>query len=129
MLERLGWVLALFLLLGGGYQLLRTVQRRQAARSAPSAGAGVVTLSVVVSSHCAICPAQKRVVAELETRYPGLRVVTLDAERDAAQLRALAVMTVPTTLLQGADGALAQINNGYIALEPLARQVERLLPR
>ncbi|HEY0721566.1 MAG TPA: hypothetical protein VGE50_09965, partial [Gammaproteobacteria bacterium] len=55
------------------------------------------------------------------------QVVTLDAEQQLAQVRALSVMTVPTTLLQGADGTLVQINNGFIALEPLARQVESLL--
>ncbi|HEY0635799.1 MAG TPA: hypothetical protein VGE00_10485, partial [Gammaproteobacteria bacterium] len=74
-----------------------------------------------------ICPAQKGVVAQLSQRYPSLRVEMLDAELQMEQVRKLSVMTVPTTLLQAADGRVVQINNGFIALEPLATQVERLL--
>ncbi|HEY0720182.1 MAG TPA: conjugal transfer protein TraF, partial [Gammaproteobacteria bacterium] len=104
-LERLGWAVALLVLMGVAAQLLRVMQRRKAAAAGPlRVGDGEAALIVVVSAHCAICPAQKGVVAQLRQRYPALQVVTLDAEQQLAQVRALSVMTVPTTLLQGADG-------------------------
>lgn len=126
-MERLGWVLVLFLLIGTCHQLVRAVQRYTLKSRSVLLGKGEETLIVVVSSHCAICPAQKNVVTRLSQRYPSLRVVTLDAERHTAQVRELSVMTVPTTLLQAADGTLRKINNGFIALEPLAAQIDKLV--
>lgn len=126
-MERLGWALLLLLLIVALHQGLRYVQWRRLRRHAPAARHGESTLTVVVSSRCAICPAQKGVVAQLSQRYPSLRVEMLDAELQMEQVRKLSVMTVPTTLLQAADGRVVQINNGFIALEPLATQVERLL--
>ncbi len=84
---------------------------------------GQASLIVVTSSGCALCPAQKNVVALLRQRYPSLQVVMIDAETQREVVRALPVMTVPATLLRSHDGTLVHINNGFIALEPLARQV------
>lgn len=130
MFERLAWALALLVLAGAIRMVLRRWQRRRVTvRRAPVAGSGAATLIVVVSSRCAICPAQKNVVTQLRQRYPALQVVTIDADTQTEQARALSVMTVPTTLLQAADGGVVRINNGFIALEPLAKQVAALLRR
>lgn len=127
--ERLGWAFALITLLGGCYYLLRLMQLRRAQRPTQGTPKGQPALMVVTSDHCAVCPAQKNVIALLSERYPALRVVSIDAESDLAHLRSLSVMTVPTTLLFAADGSVAQINNGFIALDPLAKQVEVLFQR
>jgi len=117
-------MLLIFLLLGGLHRLMRIYQLR---RSTPLPNNGEPRLIVVVSAGCPICPAQKNVVAQLRQRYPSLHVETLDAEAQRDRVRELSVMTVPTTLLQAPDGALVNINNGFIALEPLSRQIDGVM--
>lgn len=130
MMERLGWAAAAFLLIWLAHRLVRIYQRHGLQPATPFSGSGQVNLILVVSSRCAVCPAQKRVVAQLGEKYPPsqLRVITIDAETQVEQARQLSVMTVPSTLLQAPDGTMVHINNGYIALAPLARQIERLMP-
>jgi len=127
MMARLAWALSIFFFVGIAHRVLRLYQRRRLQAGTSLSNSGGVTLLVVVSSRCAICPAQKNVVAQLSQSYPSLQVVTIDVERQTEQARKLSVMTVPTTLLQAADGTLVHINNGFVALEPLARQVEGLM--
>lgn len=128
MTARLGWVIAAFLLAWLASRGLRRYQSR-GLREAPLAAHGQATLIVVVSSRCAICPAQKSIVAALRERYPSdrLRVETIDAKQQPARARKLGVMTVPTTLVLGPDGALARINNGLTQADVLARQIDDLL--
>lgn len=129
--NRLGWTASIFLLFWLVYLLFRAYQRRKLRAIAPLPTNGQVNLIVVVSSSCAICPAQKRVVAQLGERYPSslLRVITIDAETQAKKARELSVMTVPTTLLQAPDGSIVHINNGFVALAHLASQIDSLIQR
>lgn len=128
-MERLGWVVAAFLIIWLANRWLRIYQRRRLQAGAHLSAHGQASLIVVVSSRCAICPAQKIVVAQLRERYPPslLRVVTIDAELQPAQARELSVMTVPTTLVLGPDGTMAHINNGFTPLDILVEQIDNLL--
>ena len=130
MMERLGWVLSAFLNIWLANRWFRIYQRRGLQARIHLAAHGQASLIVVVSSRCAICPAQKSVVAQLRKRYPPslLRVITIDAELQPAQARELSVMTVPTTLVLGSDGTMAYINNGFTQLDILATQIDHLLP-
>ena len=124
--ERLSWTVTIFLFVWLASQCIRLYQRRRlrAIQNLPTEGQA--SLIVIVSSHCAICPAQKKIIAELCALYPLLlRVVIIDTQ--PAQARALSVMTVPSTLLQAPDGRMAQVNHGFMALDPLVRQVNELL--
>lgn len=127
MMARLGVVFAIIALIGIVHRLLRVYQYRRLQAGSSLSSSARPTLIVVVSAHCAVCPAQKNVVTLLAQRYPSLQVVTLDAETQMDRVRQLSVMTVPTTLLQDTDGTVLKINNGFIALEPLARQVEGMM--
>ena len=128
-MERLGWVIAAFLAIGFANRWLRFYQRRKLQARTSLAAHGQVSLIMVVSSRCAICPAQKNVVAQLRERYPTslLRVVTIDAEMQPAATRELSVITVPTTLVLGPEGAAAHINSGFTKFDTLAQQIDNLL--
>lgn len=126
--ERLAWVAAALLIVWLASRWLRKRQSRLQGRIKLAAPAKA-NLIVVVSARCAICPAQKNVVAELRKRYPAalLQVMVVDAENQPEELRSLAVMTVPSTLVLGPDGVVAHVNNGFTRLEVLARQIDNLL--
>lgn len=128
-MERLAWVIAVFLIVWLANRGLHIYQSR-GLRAAHVAAHGQTGLIVVVSSRCAICPAQKSVVAKLRERYPAdlLKVDAIDAEMQPAQARKLGVMTVPTTLVLSSDGATAHINNGFTQFDVLAGQIDNLLP-
>jgi hypothetical protein len=128
-IERLAWVVSVFVIIWLANRWLRIYQTRGLRGGAHLATHGQASLIVVVSSRCAICPIQKKVVAKLRGRYPPslLRVVTIDAEIQPAQARKLAVMTIPTTLVQRADGTMAHINNGFTQFDVLAKQIDNLL--
>lgn len=129
-MERLGWVVSVCLIIWLANRWFRIYQRRGLQARIHHAAHGQAGLIVVVSSRCAICPAQKIVVAQLGERYPPslLQVVTIDAELQPTQARELSVMTVPTTLVLGPDGTMAYINNGFTQLDILATQIDTLLP-
>lgn len=130
MMERLGWVVSVCLITWLANRWFRIYQHRGLQARIHLAAHGQASLIVVVSSRCAICPAQKSVVAQLRERYPPslLHVVTIDAEMQPAQARELSVMTVPTTLVLGPDGTMAHINNGFTQLDTMAKQIDALLP-
>jgi thiol-disulfide isomerase/thioredoxin len=131
MLERISWTVSIFIFFWLAHQWFHIYQRRRLQAITPLSTNGPASLIVVVSSHCAICPAQKKVVAQLGERYPPslLHVITIDAETQAKKARELSVMTVPTTFLQAPDGTIVHINNGFVALAHLASQVDSLIQR
>jgi thioredoxin-like negative regulator of GroEL len=131
MMERLLGILGLLLALWLAATWIRIRQRAILGRQALPIHDGLPLLLAVVSRHCAVCPAQKRIVAELRTRYPAttLKVALLDAEAEPERVRALGIMTVPTTLLFEADGTVARINNGFVGREALMRQIDGVLTR
>lgn len=125
-MTRLLGILGLLLTLWLAAAWLRSRQRAILGRQAPPMHDGIPLLLTVVSRHCAVCPAQKRIIAELGTRYSAasLQVTILDAEADHERIKALHIMTVPTTLLFAADGTVAHVNNGLAGLEALMRQID-----
>lgn len=129
-MERLGWVISVCLIIWLANRWFGIYRHRGLRARTHLAAHGQASLIVVVSSRCAICPAQKNIVAQLRERYPPslLRVVTIDAEMQPAQARELSVMTLPTTLVLGPDGTMAHINNGFTQLDTLAKQIDTLLP-
>lgn len=131
MMARLLGILGLLLALWLAATWVRMRQRALLGRQAPPTHDGIPLLLAVVSRHCAVCPAQKRIVSELRTCYPAttLKVALLDAEAEPERARALRIMSVPTTLLFEADGTLARINNGLVGREALMRQIDGLLAR
>lgn len=128
-MERLGWVVAACLIIWLANRWFHIYQRRRLQVGAHHTVHGQASLIVVVSSRCAICPAQKIVIAQLRERYPPslLRIVTIDAELQPTQARELSVMTVPTTLVLALDGTMAQINNGFAKFDTLAKQIDNVL--
>lgn len=126
-MERLAWVVLLFLVLWLARRWLRMARRRKMQAMAHLAVHGRASLVAVVSAHCAICPAQKQVIGQLSALYPMLQIITLDAEQEAEQVRALSIMTVPATLLLDREGAIAHVNHGFARLDVLARQAEGLV--
>lgn len=131
MMERLLGVLGLLLALWLAASWLRIRQRAILGRQAPAMHDGIPLLLTVVSRHCAVCPTQKRIVAELRTRYPAttLKLMLLDAEAEPGRVQALGIMTVPTTLLFEADGTVAHVNNGLVGRQALMRQIDGVLAR
>lgn len=131
MMARLLGILGLLLALWLAATWLRIRQRAILGRQAPPMHGGIPLLLAVVSRHCAACPTQKRIVAELRTRYPAttLKVTLLDAEAEPERVKALRIMSVPTTLLFDADGTVARINNGLVGREALMRQIDGVLAR
>jgi len=131
MMERLLGILGLLLALWLAATWLRIRQRAILGRQMPPMHDGIPLLLTVVSRHCAVCPTQKRIAAELCARYPAtmLKVTLLDAETEPENVQALRIMTVPTTLLFEADGTVAHINNGLVGREALIRQIDSLLAR
>lgn len=131
MMERLLGILGLLLALGLAATWIRIRQRAILGRQALPIHDGLPLLLAVVSRHCAVCPAQKRVVADLRTRYLAttLRMELLDAEAEPERVRSLRIMSVPTTLLFEADGTVARINNGFVGREALMRQIDGVLAR
>lgn len=129
MMERVLGILGLLFALRLATTWLRIRQRAILGRQAPPTRDGIPLLLTVVSRHCAVCPAQKRIVAELVSRYPAasLQVTILDAEAEPDRIQALHIMTVPTTLLFAADGSVAHVNNGLVGREALMRQIDGLL--
>ena len=131
MMERALGILGLLLALRLAATWLHIRQRAILGRQAPPMHDGIPLLLTVVSRHCAVCPTQKRIAAELGTRYPAttLKVRLLDAEAEPERVQALRIMTVPTTLLFEADGTVAHINNGLVGREALMRQIDGVLAR
>ena len=130
-MKRLGFALLIISSLWIALRLLQAYQRARASDGlgVPSATSGQVSLLMVVSAHCSVCPAQKKVVAKLAEKYPQLHVETLNVEDEPEHARALRVMTVPTTLISSPEGVVAHINNGFTAQAKLETQIGELIGR
>lgn len=130
-MERLGFAVFIFLFFVLIFQFLRIYQRAKLKAITSFSNKGRPSLIVVVSPQCAICPAQKKVIAKLCERYPStlLRVVNIDATTQVEQARELSVMMVPTTFLLSPDGSIVQINNGFIAYTHLEKQINNLIAK
>ena len=129
MLERTGWALLILAGLLLTYQLLRIYQRHNLQVKATVASSGQARLTVIVTQRCAICPAQKKIVAQIAETYPPslLHIEFIDAETQMEQARKFSALTVPTTILHAADGAISQVNNGFATYATLTKQLDKLI--
>ena len=74
------------------------------------------------SDHCAPCTTQKRFLEELTATQP-VRLETIDVEREPARAAQFNIMTLPTTVVVGANGQVKEINYGLADATKLARQL------
>src|SRR5690606_15354556 len=87
---------------------------------------GEAKLLYFYSAHCAGCALQARYLAQLDERFQAL-VQSIDAEQMLETARAYNVLTVPTTILVDADGAVQHIHYGVTPTSKLTGQLESLL--
>lgn len=124
MIERFALILALSLAVMATYYLLRAVHVR---RMRPAA-AGQPSLIYFRGDHCAVCPAQERIINQLATHWEGeIRIERIDAERDPAMAARYSVFSLPTTILVDGDGKVQHINYGLVDSQKLGRQAAELL--
>lgn len=75
--------------------------------------------------HCASCREQRAILARLADER-GVAVVDVDATLDARLADSLAVATVPTTVVVGADLRVRAVNLGFRSHQALTEQVDRV---
>ncbi len=75
------------------------------------------------SDSCAPCTAQARFLTQLQAGLP-VHVETIDVAADPQRAADYGVMTLPTTIVVGAQGNVKQINYGLTSATHLARQLE-----
>lgn len=100
--------------------------RRAAARSARANARGQARLLYFRGPGCPACAAQSRILAQLEPRFQAL-LTTIDVEQEPALARAYNVLSLPTTIVIGADGAVRRINYGLAPLSKLAEQLRGVI--
>jgi thiol-disulfide isomerase/thioredoxin len=136
--SRLAAVLGLAAAVGAGVSGVRALSRRRLAhlKEAPSAELwralgtepdGRPTVVAFSTPGCAACrTAQAPALAALERQLgpSAVRIVPIDAAAQPAAADAFGVLTVPTTVVLTADGAVAAVNNGFA---PTARLAEQLI--
>jgi thioredoxin-like negative regulator of GroEL len=128
MLERIALLLALSAVAVAAYYALRLLHLRRVRPVVE--GTGTPALLYFRSDSCAACPAQGRIIDQMEAQWPGrLRVEWVDAERDPETAARYCVFTLPTTVLVGDDGRVRQINYGLTDTRKLGQQVAELLER
>lgn len=127
MLERLLVVVAVALVVGAiwasvqGYKAL--VRRRLTSQAAASA-TGRPQLLFFATEHCAKCPQQKAAIQRLATRHgEQLSILSIDAQSRPDLARQYGVLTVPSTIVIGPEGAVRAINYGLTSAEQLEAQI------
>lgn len=130
MLERLVLLLVFAVVAGGAVLLVRAVVRRRiAARQGqllprelrdrlPRRAPGIIYFS---GPHCATCRQQAKILDQME-----LAVVRVDSAREPDLAEALAVATVPTTVVVDSAHMVREINLGYRSRQALDAQLREL---
>ncbi len=77
------------------------------------------------SADCVPCKTvQKPALDELRGRFSGqVQVREVDATIDPALAKRFGILTVPSTVVIGAQGAIVAVNQGPVGWEKLARQL------
>jgi thioredoxin-like negative regulator of GroEL len=130
---RLAVFAALLAALPALYLLTRVssaVRRRRLVGGAlePALSQGERTLLFFTGEQCSICRyRQKPAIESLRAELDGtLRVVELDAAREAKLVRRFNVLSLPTTVLLAADGRVGAVNYGFAPGEQLRAQIAGL---
>lgn len=87
-----------------------------------SAGGGI---AYFYGPQCAACREQRAVLDRL-TEELGVAIIDVDATRDTRLADSLAVATVPTTVVVGADLRVRAVNLGFRSHQVLTEQIRRL---
>ncbi len=134
MLERGALVIGLAIVVLVVVLLVRAVARRRAAAAGaqplpaelqarfPGHGPGIVYF---YGPHCGSCRQQAAILDQL-AQHEQLTVVRVDATRETALADALAVATVPTTVMVDGVHTIRAINLGFHARDALAAQLRDL---
>lgn len=118
MLERLLLTTAIALVTFGGFALFQQWQRRRVdQRLGDNRGHAILYFR---SDSCAACGTQARFLAEVAADVP---VETIDVVAQPEQAARFGVMTLPTTIVIGADGNTRHINYGLADARKLRRQL------
>jgi thioredoxin 1 len=107
---------------------LRWNFRQIARRGAPDVVAQAAGFPVVLAfstSDCVPCKTvQKPALEELRGRFPGqVQVRDVDAIVEPALAKRFGILTVPSTVVIGAGGAVVAVNQGPVPWETLAGQL------
>jgi thioredoxin-like negative regulator of GroEL len=120
------------LLLGYALRFLwrsRVIAALRSGERGRSAGTSIPTLHYFWSESCAPCKVQEAAIHELQTVLAAEgRAVALsrhNAVTEADLARKMRIVTVPTTLLTGADGQVVAWNPGLIGAQALLGQIRR----
>ena len=120
------------LLLGYALRFLwrsRVIAALRSGERGRSPGSSVPTLHYFWSGSCAPCKVQEAEIRKLQTVLAAEgRAVALsrhDAVAEADLARRMRIVTVPTTLLIGADGQVVAWNPGLIGAHALLGQIRR----
>jgi hypothetical protein len=86
---------------------------------------GRATVVVFSTPSCGACwTAQKPALAALEDRAGGaVRVIPVDVAGRPEVARAFGVLTVPATIVMGAEGGVLAANHGFASAERLSAQI------
>lgn len=98
-----------------------------AALAALGVPAGTVTLVQFSAPVCAPCRATRRVLADVQGRVDGLRLIEVDVEERLDLARELDVWRTPTVLVVDAAGRIVQRASGVPAKEAILAAVTPLL--
>lgn len=132
MIERVLFAMVLLaLILLGGWTVRSWARGRQrrviGQRVASGHAASQATILYFGGPRCHVCqtlqtPALRRLEQAKLPSQP-FEVRYLDATREEALAQQFGVLTLPTTVIVGADGTVKAINNGYAPEERLAAQL------
>ena len=75
--------------------------------------------------NCTIChTAQRPALNALEERLNAVPILEIDVAEQPEIARRFRVLSLPTTIVLGADGAISDINVGFASTDKLARQLD-----
>jgi thioredoxin-like negative regulator of GroEL len=108
----------------GVFQGLRLVHVRRITRAAGGNSRTTPTLLYFHSDQCAACPAQGRMVEQVEGKWgERLAIERIDAERQPEIASRYGVFSLPTTILLDTVGQVRQVNYGLTHAAKLEQQL------
>ena len=94
----------------------------------PALSQGQPTILFFTGERCSVCQyRQKPALAELSDGLNGsLRVLEMDAAKEAGMARRFGVLSLPTTVVLAPDGTVGAVNYGFAPRDQLEAQVRNL---